>query len=315
MKIDQAAIIGAGAIGVGWAIVFARSGIAVNTYDLDERQLGSFHSRVEERLKLLAENHLLDRDIHKILGQIHTYKSLQDACVNVSYLQECGPERLEVKKSLFGELESIVDAQTIIASSSSALKPSAMAADLKYSERFLVVHPANPPYLLPIAEVVPSPSTNSETIENTFEFLSDLGMKPVLINGEPEGFVFNRLQGAVLREAYCLVRDGVISAKDLDLIVTQALARRWSLIGPFTTSALNVEGGNRAHAARMADSYYRMGLERGQDDPWSDELVEKVSQSIEQDWKVEDWEKNVLRRDLALMHLLKLIQQDPELKL
>jgi hypothetical protein len=65
----------------------------------------------------------------------------------------------------------------------------------------------------------------------------------------------------------------------------------------------------------MADSYYRMGLERGQDDPWSDELVEKVSQSIEQDWKVEDWEKNVLRRDLALMHLLKLIQQDPELRL
>ncbi len=313
MRVNHAAIIGAAAIGVGWTIVFARSGLLVNVYDLDEKQLESFHSRVEERLKLLAENQLLDRDINEILGQIHTFKSLHDACANVSYIQECGPERLEVKKSLFAELELITSAHTIIASSSSALKPSVMAAELKNPERFLVVHPANPPYLLPIAEVVPSPGTNSETIKETMELLTELGMKPVQINGEPEGFVFNRLQGAILREAYCLVRDGVISAKDLDLVVTQALGRRWSVIGPFTTSALNVKGGNRAHAARMADSYHRMGLERGQNDPWSDELVEKVSNSIEQDWKVEDWEKNVLRRDLALMHLLKFIKQDPDL--
>lgn len=315
MKIENAGIIGAGAIGVGWAIVFARSGIAVNVYDLDEKQLISFRSRVEERLRLLAENQLLDREINEILGQINTFKSLQSACSNVSYIQECGPELLEIKKSLFADLESVISTQTIVASSSSALKPSAMAAELKHPSRFLVVHPANPPYLLPIAEVVPSSSTNSETTKKTIEFLTDLGMKPVLIHGEPEGFVFNRLQGAILREAYCLVRDGVISAKDLDLVVTQALARRWSLIGPFTTSALNVKGGNRAHAARMAGSYHRMGLERGQDDPWSDELVEKVSQSIEQDWKVDDWEKNVLRRDLALMHLLKFIQQEPDLTL
>jgi 3-hydroxyacyl-CoA dehydrogenase len=313
MRINHVLIIGAGEIGVGWAIVFAQSGVAVNVYDIDEKQLGNIHSRVEERLNLLAENQLLDRDIEEILGRINTFKSLRDACANISYLQECGPERLEVKKSLFLELESIIPAQTIIASSSSALKPSVLAAPLSNPGRFLVVHPANPPYLLPIAEVVPSSSTNSETTKKTIDFLNQLGMKPVLIKGEPEGFVFNRLQGAILREAYCLVRDGVISAKDLDLIVTHALARRWSVIGPFTTSALNVKGGNRAHAARMADSYHRMGLERGQDDPWSHELVEKVSQSIEQDWKVEDWEKNVLRRDLALMHLLKFIQQDPDL--
>lgn len=315
MKIEHTAIIGAGAIGVGWAIVFARSGITVNIYDSEVTQLESFHSRVRERLDLLAKNELLNQDAQEVLGRIHTFGNLPEVCSAVSYIQECGPEQIEVKKAVLANVEDEIPSDTIIASSSSALKPSAMSTNLRHPERFLVVHPANPPYLLPIAEIVPSSKTSLEVSRRVGEFLIEVGMKPVLINGEPEGFVFNRLQGAVLREAYCLVRDGIISAQDLDSVVTQALARRWSIIGPFTTSALNVKGGNRAHAARMADSYYRMGLERGQNDPWSEETIEKVSQSIEENWNVEDWEKNVLRRDVALMHLLKYIKQDPDLTL
>ncbi len=315
MTIKQTAIIGAGAIGVGWAIVFARSGVPVNVYDSDKSQLDSFHSRVAERLKLLEENQLLTRTPAEILQQIQVFDTLSAACADATYIQECGPERIEIKRALISELEKSIPQDAIIASSTSALKPSQISAEADFPERFLVVHPANPPYLLPIAELVPSTQTNPEVSQRVYEFLKAVGMQPVIINGEPEGFVFNRLQGAVLREAYCLVRDGVISAKELDLVVTQALARRWSLIGPFTTSALNVKGGNRAHAARMKESYHRMGLERGQDDPWSEELIERVSKSIEEDWKIDDWEKNVMRRDLALMRLLKYIQQDPDLTL
>ena len=315
MKIENAAIIGAGAIGLGWAIVFARAGVNVSVFDSDPEQLKSFRLKVEERVEQLAEIGILTPSANEVLGRIKQSSSLSAACAEAGYIQESGPERIEIKVSILSAIEDASDSSCIIASSSSAIRPSLMAEGMKSAERFLVVHPANPPYLLPIAEVVPSLETSANSIERSLEFLRQVGMQPVLIKGEPEGFVFNRLQGALLREAYCLVRDGVIAADELDLLVTQGLGRRWSIIGPFATSALNIKGGNRSHAARMADSYHRMGLERGQDDPWSDELVDQVSNSIEEKWKIDDWEENVMRRDLALMKLVKYINQDPDLRL
>lgn len=315
MKIEKAAVIGAGAIGLGWAIVFARAGLSVSIFDSDPEQLKSFRSKVQSRLELLSEIGILTPSANEVLRRISASDSLSAACSGAGYIQECGPERIEIKASILSSIEKSADSDCIIASSSSAIRPSLMTEGFKSPDRFLVVHPANPPYLLPIAEVVPSLQTSTNAVEKTLEFLQQVDMQPVLIKGEPEGFVFNRLQGALLREAYCLVRDGVIAADQLDLLVTQGLGRRWSIIGPFATSALNVKGGNRSHAARMADSYHRMGLERGQDDPWSDELVDEVSKSIEEKWKVDDWEENVMRRDLALMKLVKYINQDPDLRL
>ena len=315
MKIENTAIIGAGAIGLGWAIVFARAGVNVSVFDSDPEQLKSFRPKVQKRVDQLAEIGILTSSANEVLGRIKQSSSLSAACAEAGYIQECGPERIEIKGSIFSAIEAASDRSCIVASSSSAIRPSLMAEGMKGPDRFLVVHPANPPYLLPIAEVVPSPQTSSNSIEKSLEFLKYVGMQPVLVKGEPEGFVFNRLQGALLREAYCLVRDGVIAADEIDLIVTQALGRRWSIIGPFATSALNVKGRNRSHATRMADSYHRMGLERGQDDPWSDELVDQVSNSIEEKWKIDDWEENVMQRDLALMKLLKYINQDPDLRI
>ncbi|NDC48584.1 MAG: 3-hydroxyacyl-CoA dehydrogenase [Micrococcales bacterium] len=315
MKIEKAAVIGAGAIGLGWAIVFARAGLSVSIFDSDPEQLKSFRSKIQNRLELLSEIGILTPSANEVLRRISESDSLSVACSGAGYIQECGPERIEIKASILSAIEKSADSNCIIASSSSAIRPSLMTEGFKSPDRFLVVHPANPPYLLPIAEVVPSLQTSTNAVEKTLEFLQKVGMQPVLIKGEPEGFVFNRLQGALLREAYCLVRDGVIAADQLDLLVTQGLGRRWSIIGPFATSALNVKGGNRSHAARMADSYHRMGLERGQDDPWSDEIVDEVSKSIEEKWKVDDWEENVMRRDLALMKLVKYINQDPDLRL
>ena len=130
-------------------------------------------------------------------------------------------------------------------------------------------------------------------------------MLPVLISNEPQGFVFNRIQGAVLREAYCLVRDGVITPQDLDLIVTQGLGKRWSITGPFATAALNVQGGIKAHAARMGQSYFEMGQSRGQNKPWEEDLVEQVSKDIEKKLNNSDWQANIAKRDLALMKLNK----------
>ena len=108
-------------------------------------------------------------------------------------------------------------------------------------------------------------------------FFGSVGMVPVTLAREVEGFVFNRLQGALLREAYCLVRDGVVTAEGVDRAVRDGLGRRWAVLGPFETAALNVRGGVAAHAARMGEAYARMGAERGQHDPWTSELIEGVA--------------------------------------
>jgi predicted thioesterase len=128
-------------------------------------------------------------------------------------------------------------------------------------------------------------------------------MSPVRVRAEVEGFVFNRLQGAVLREAYCLVRDGVASVDDLDRVVRDGLGRRWALIGPFETSDLNTRGGIGVHAARLGPAYARMGAERGQHDPWTAELVELVVAARRAELPLEYWDERVAWRDRALMGL------------
>lgn len=303
------AVVGAGSIGIGWALHFAAHGHEVRLFDVDAKQRELVAPRVKERLEALKAHNLLDEDIAKVASRISTHDSLAQALAGANYIQECGPENVDFKESLFLEIESLADPRAVIASSSSAIPSSRFTGKLKHPERALVVHPGNPPYLLLVAELVPHPETSREVIEFVKALLESSGMSAVVVHGEPEGFVFNRLQGAVLREAYALVRDGVISPREIDEIMIQGLGKRWSLIGAFGTSALNVKGGIEAHAERMAASYHRMGLERGQDDPWSDELVAKVAEDMKKKFPVANWEEDVIKRDLALMRLTALMKE------
>ena len=307
MSDPKFSIVGSGSIGIGWAIVFARAGYKVKVYDIEESALRNFESQVKNRLELLDENKLLTDSTKKIAARIQTTLDLAEAVAGADYVQECGPENLELKRDLFTKLVSIAKPDAIIASSSSALRPSDFASNIVSNERCLVVHPGNPPYLISIAEVVPAKFTSEQSIKTCIDLLTKVGIIPIRVNNEPQGFVFNRLQGAILREAYCLVRDGVISPTDLDLIVTEGLGKRWSIIGPFATSALNVRGGIRAHVARMGKSYFEMGRERGQNDPWDEALVERVATDIENKLPDAKWEKNTEKRDLALMKLNRLL--------
>jgi hypothetical protein len=127
------------------------------------------------------------------------------------------------------------------------------------------------------------------------------GMAPVRLRKEVEGFVFNRLQGALLREAYCLVRDGVASVEDIDTVVRQGLGLRWSVIGPFETVDLNTRGGIASHALKMGPAYERMGAERGQHDPWTPALVAEVERQRRALLPLEAWEARIAWRDRALM--------------
>jgi ketosteroid isomerase-like protein len=166
-----------------------------------------------------------------------------------------------------------------------------------------VAHPGNPPYHLPIVELVPAPFTSAQATERAAETLEAAGMVVVRVKAELEGFVFNRLQGALLREAYCLVRDGVAGVEDVDRVVRDGLGRRWSVTGPFETVDLNTRGGIEVHASRLGPAYQRMGAERGQSDPWTPELVERVTSERRRVLPLEAWEDRVLWRDRMLMRV------------
>ena len=153
--------------------------------------------------------------------------------------------------------------------------------------------------------MVPAPFTSAETVERTEALLRRAGMVPVRVSREVEGFVFNRLQGALLREAYCLVRDGVATVADIDLVVRDGLGLRWAAIGPFETVDLNTRGGIAAHAERMGPSYARMGAERGQNDPWTPALVAEVTAQRRAELDLADWGPRVAWRDRLLMALLR----------
>jgi 3-hydroxyacyl-CoA dehydrogenase len=266
----KVAIAGAGSIGVAWAIVFARVGHEVALYEPDAARR---------------------REVAARLG-VTLHDDLAAALDGAEHVQECAPEDLALKRELFARFAELTDAP--LASSSSALTASEFAPGISNA---LVAHPANPPHILRIVELVPAPFTDPAVVDRVEALMRGVGMSPVRLKREIEGFVYNRLQGALLREAYCLVRDGVAEVDDIDRVVREGLGRRWAVIGPFETADLNTRGGIEAHARRLGPAYARMGAERGQDDPWTPELVAHVTAERRKRLPLERWDDRVAWRD------------------
>lgn len=297
------AIVGGGSIGTAWAVVFARAGFPVALYEPDPARRAACAREMRAHLADLAAFALLPEPPDAVMARVAFPADLGGALVRAAHVQECAPESLALKRELFAALDRTAPHDVVIASSSSAIPASAFAEDLPGRHRCLVVHPGNPPTLLKAVEVVPAPFTAAAVVERTMDLLAAAGMVPVLVRREIEGFVFNRLQGALLREAYCLVRDGVASVEDVDRIVREGLGPRWSVIGPFETADLNTRGGIAAHAVRMGPAYARMGAERGQNDPWTPELVAEVERQRRAQLPLDRWAERVAWRDRRLMAL------------
>jgi 3-hydroxyacyl-CoA dehydrogenase len=306
------AVIGAGSIGVGWATVFSRSGQRVVVYDVDAGRLDDARREFERVVSRLHAAELLE-NVKDALGGVTFTSDLATAVGSARFIQECIPESLELKKQLFATLESLAPSDAVFASSSSAITCSSFAAVLESRSRCIVAHPANPPYLLPVVELVPAPFTSPQTLAATRTLMAGAGLTVIAVKKEIEGFVYNRLQGALLREAYCLVRDGVAEPEDIDRIVRDGLGRRWSVIGPFETADLNTRGGIESHAAKLGPAYARMGAERGQHDEWSPELVARVAESVHRRLPLDEWVQNCEKRDLALMALEHVRRESPEI--
>jgi L-gulonate 3-dehydrogenase len=306
------AVVGAGSIGTGFALVFARAGHPVRLFDVDPERLAAAMVTLDQRLADLAAFSLLDEPAAAIAARVTAEPDLSATLADAVFVEECAPEDLAVKRAVFRDLDRLAPASAVLASASSAIPISAVAGELAGRARCLVVHPGNPPYLLPVAELVPAPFTAPATVDAAAALLDGAGMLPVRLEKEVEGFVFNRLQGAVLREAYCLVRDGVASVEAIDTVMRAGLGRRWAVIGPFETADLNVAGGIEAHAARMGPAYARMGAERGQDHPWDEALVARVDAERRALLPLDAWRSRVAWRDRALMVLERCRRRAPE---
>jgi 3-hydroxyacyl-CoA dehydrogenase len=166
--------------------------------------------------------------------------------------------------------------ETVLASSSSAIPASEYTADLKGRDRCLVAHPGNPPYLLPVVELVPSPWTAPAAMDRTHRLFESVGQVPVRLNREIAGFVMNRLQAGVVCEAMSLVGQGIISPDDLDKVMRHSLGLRWSFMGPFETMDLNAPNGFQDYLDRYRIPYQKMGAELGVADPWTKEASDAV---------------------------------------
>lgn len=302
---EKVAVIGAGSIGTAFAVVFARGGFRVHLFDPDIRQRDAARSVIEDRLAALREHDLLNQNPQTVLARITMAATLEACVVEAVLILECGPERMEIKREILAAIDGAAAPDAVIASASSAIPASQSADHLLGRRRVLVAHPGNPPFLIPVVELVPAPFTDAGTVERAEAMLSEAGMVPVRIKREVEGFVFNRLQGALLREAYCLVRDGVAEVEDIDALVREGLGLRWSIIGPFETADLNTQGGIEAHAARMGPAYARMGAERGQHDPWTPDLVARVTAARRARLPLDRWAERVAWRDRRLMALVR----------
>jgi L-gulonate 3-dehydrogenase len=298
------AIIGSGSIGTSFALVFASAGHSVRIQDPDPVRRGAARDVLRDRLEELSKAGLLDQEIDSVLARVTFFAQAAEATEEARYVQECAPEDLSLKQKLFSDLDSLAPADAVIASSSSAIPVSRSAAHVVGRARFIVCHPANPPYLIRVIEVVPAAFTSPEVVEGTRALLISFGFEPIVLRKEVEGFVFNRLQGALLREAYCLVRDGVASAEEIDRLVRDGLGLRWSFMGPFETVDLNTRGGIASHALKMGPAYERMGAERGQHDPWTPDLVAKVAEERRARLPLNQWEARGAWRDKRLIALL-----------
>ena len=254
---ETVAVVGAGLIGRAWAVVFARAGWAVRLHDPHGPTLDAAPGLVQAELDMLRGHGLAEGEA----GPVTAHPDLGAALDGVVFVQESGPEVLAAKQALFAALDRLAPAGVILASSTSAIPASAFTEGLPGRGRCLVGHPVNPPHLIPVVELCGAPWTEAAALDRAAAVYQAVGQVPVLVRREIEGFVLNRLQGALLAEAFRLVADGVVSPEDLDRTVCDGLGLRWSFLGPFATIELNAPGGVADYLARYTGFYARIAAD------------------------------------------------------
>jgi len=233
------AVIGAGVMGHGIAQLFAAAGATVRLHDVDAGGLATGLKAIDESLALLVEEKAMPiADATSVRARIHPTIDLDDALDGAELVTECIPEILELKHALFARIDRTAAADVLVVSNTSTLPVARLAEGAAHPERMAITHYFNPAQLVPLVEVLPHPSMPAEKVERVMSIMRAIGKRPVLLRRDVPGFVANRLQAALMREAFHLLEMGVADAQDIDTVMTDGPGVRWPFVGPLETADL-----------------------------------------------------------------------------
>ena len=296
------AVIGGGLIGMSWASLFLARGANVVVVDPRpevQAALNEFISRAWPLLNsmgLATQAEAAEAQFRLELGDLS----------DVDFVQENGPDRIEVKRAIVAELEQAIAADVVIASSTSSLRPSDLQIGASHPERILVGHPMNPPHMVPMVELVAGRMTSSEAMDKAEDFYTQMDRVVIRVKKEVTGHLANRLTSALYREAVYLVAEGIADVRDIDKAITYGPGLRWALLGPHLTYHLGGgRGGYRQYLDHLGPTQEARWKELGESS-LSEELKQILVAGIEQELLEQDQDSLVQRRDQALLELLQI---------
>jgi 3-hydroxyacyl-CoA dehydrogenase len=305
-----AACIGLGIIGSSWAVSFSRHAGMVRVFDPSPEGLRSGLAYIDKAIADLGREGLIKNPVEQ-RSRIRPAQSLAEALADADYVQESATENRALKQALLGNLDNAAKPDAILASSTSEIPPSEFMTTHKGAGRMLVAHPLNPPHLIPAVELCPGPHTTKETIEAAKAFLRACGQSPFAMSAERKGFVMNRLQIALIREAWHLVEEGVCEPGDVDIAVREGLARRWSVIGPYATNLLSTRVGYEYFIGAYAETLKNISDDLDSSFPFGRAFGRRIDKALGAPLSPEDYKERTESRDAGLLKMAKLAGERP----
>lgn len=296
------AVVGTGVIGASWAAQFLGHGLDVVATDPSDGAEERLRADVAAHWPTVSRFGLADGASPERL----TFTAdVAEAAAVADFVQENGPERVEVKHALFAVLDAAARPDVVLASSSSGLLPTEIARGCPtHPERVVIGHPFNPPHLIPLVEVVPGERTSEEALHRAMAFYTAVGKRPIRLRHELPGHVANRLQAALWREAYSLVDRGVASVADIDTAISQGPGLRWAVLGPFANQHLSGGAGGLAHVLEHLGPPTEAWWRDLGDPTLTPELVTKLVDGMAEELGELDSAELAARRDTVLHTLL-----------
>jgi 3-hydroxyacyl-CoA dehydrogenase len=307
----RVATVGLGAIGVSWTVLFAAHGCRIRAYDVERAVRAGARDAAGRGLQQLEAVGEI-ASMSEALDRIEVVESLHEAVASAGWVQESIAEDLTAKAALFRKIAPAAPIDAILASSASEIRGGEFLSEIVGPGRAMVVHPMNPPHLIPLVEIAPTPLTSDSSLERAAGFMEQLGRAPVVLRRELSGYLVNRLQMALVGEAMRLVRDGYCSAADADTVVREGLGPRWALMGPFEAAHLNAAGGVRDYFEKFRLAIRNLMAAARPDVDYDASLLEQIHREIEVEARGRTVAELQARRDHRLLALRRHLAAEAE---